>query len=89
MGFEPKQLEDWQLESLKTLAQEVQGAVGTSKKQNQLEKKTAELERQTTFLENATDLVFILDPAITVFQTSIISWKKYWAISLITSLANL
>ncbi|MDZ7714791.1 MAG: histidine kinase dimerization/phosphoacceptor domain -containing protein [Balneolaceae bacterium] len=62
LGFEPKQLEDWQLESLKTLAQEVEARLELRKKQNELEKKTAELERQTTFLENATDLVFILDP---------------------------
>ncbi len=62
LGFESKQLEDWQLESLKTLAQEVEARLELRKKQNQLKKKTAELERQTTFLENATDLVFILDP---------------------------
>lgn len=55
LGFEAKELEDWQLESLKTLAQEVQARL-------ELRKKTEELERQTTFLENATDLIFMLNP---------------------------
>lgn len=62
LGFEPKELEDWQLESLKTLAQEVETRLELRKKQNQLKKKTEELERQTTFLENATDLIFMLNP---------------------------
>lgn len=55
LGFESKQLEEWQLESLKTLAQEVEARL-------KLRKKTEELERQTTFLENATDLIFMLNP---------------------------
>jgi len=62
LGFESKELEEWQLESLKTLAQEVEARLELRKKKNQLEKKTGELERQTTFLENATDLIFMLNP---------------------------
>lgn len=62
LGLESKELEDWQLESLKTLAQEVEGRLELRRKQQELEEKNKELERQTTFLENSTDLVMMLDP---------------------------
>ncbi len=63
LGFESKELKDWQLESLKTLAQEVEARLELRQKQNQLKKKTGELERQKTFLENATDLILTLNPS--------------------------
>ncbi|MDZ7774077.1 MAG: histidine kinase dimerization/phosphoacceptor domain -containing protein [Balneolaceae bacterium] len=79
LGFESKRLEDWQLESLKTLAREVEGRLELRRNQHELEEKNKELERKTTFLENSTDLVMMVDP--TTYTISSVSGRVHETLS--------
>lgn len=62
LGMEPKQLEDWQIDSLQILASEVEARLELRRNQHQLKEQNREMEKQTTFLENSTDLVMMIDP---------------------------